>query len=293
MNETANAILALGALPVMAHAREEVARDGRAGRRARAQHRHALRSAGSRRCWLAGEAANERGIPVVLDPVGAGATAYRTETARRILDGVDVDGPARQRRRGGDTGRRRRRRCAASSRSAAAVTRPSWRERPPGRSESWRRSPGRWTRSPTGRARRRSRTVTSCSPRSPAPAACPRRSRAASSPAKEDAFEAAVEALVAFGVAGRGRRRRREGPRHLPRQPLRRARGARPGRADGAGAAREALREAARARGGRGHRAAGRRGRRHGRAAPAQGRAHRGGGRGRPVARGPRGSSWS
>lgn len=39
---------------------------------------------------LAGRAASARGIPVVLDPVGAGATAYRTETARRILDEVAV-----------------------------------------------------------------------------------------------------------------------------------------------------------------------------------------------------------
>jgi hydroxyethylthiazole kinase len=39
---------------------------------------------------LAGKAANERDIPVVLDPVGAGATRYRTDTARRILDEVKV-----------------------------------------------------------------------------------------------------------------------------------------------------------------------------------------------------------
>jgi hydroxyethylthiazole kinase len=39
---------------------------------------------------LAGRAANERGIPVVLDPVGAGATTYRTETAKKILDVLDV-----------------------------------------------------------------------------------------------------------------------------------------------------------------------------------------------------------
>jgi hydroxyethylthiazole kinase len=39
---------------------------------------------------LAGKAANERGIPVVLDPVGAGATRYRTETTRRLLDEVKV-----------------------------------------------------------------------------------------------------------------------------------------------------------------------------------------------------------
>src|SRR5919202_143872 len=39
---------------------------------------------------LAGRAANANGVPVVLDPVGAGATQYRTETAKRILDDVDV-----------------------------------------------------------------------------------------------------------------------------------------------------------------------------------------------------------
>jgi len=39
---------------------------------------------------LAGRTATERGIPIVLDPVGAGATTYRTETARRILDEVGV-----------------------------------------------------------------------------------------------------------------------------------------------------------------------------------------------------------
>ncbi len=38
----------------------------------------------------AGRAATTRGIPIVLDPVGAGATAFRTETAKRILDEVDV-----------------------------------------------------------------------------------------------------------------------------------------------------------------------------------------------------------
>jgi hydroxyethylthiazole kinase len=38
----------------------------------------------------AGRAANEREVRVVLDPVGVGATTYRTETAKRILDEVDV-----------------------------------------------------------------------------------------------------------------------------------------------------------------------------------------------------------
>src|SRR5204862_2509555 len=39
---------------------------------------------------LAGKAANVGDVPVVLDPVGAGATRYRTDTVRRILDEVKV-----------------------------------------------------------------------------------------------------------------------------------------------------------------------------------------------------------
>jgi hydroxyethylthiazole kinase len=89
MNETANATLALGALPVMAHAREEV------------EEMVSLASAVVLNIgtlsphWVeamvaAGRAAHARGVPVVLDPVGAGATTYRTETARRILGEVPV-----------------------------------------------------------------------------------------------------------------------------------------------------------------------------------------------------------
>ena len=89
MNETANALLALGALPVMAHAREEVEEMvGLAG--ALAINIGTLSPPWVDAMLAAGKAANERGIPVVLDPVGAGATTYRTETARRILDEVDV-----------------------------------------------------------------------------------------------------------------------------------------------------------------------------------------------------------
>jgi hydroxyethylthiazole kinase len=39
---------------------------------------------------IAGKGANANGVPVVLDPVGAGATTYRTETAKRILADVEV-----------------------------------------------------------------------------------------------------------------------------------------------------------------------------------------------------------
>ena len=39
---------------------------------------------------LAGKEANDAGIPVILDPVGAGATKYRTEAVWKILDNVNV-----------------------------------------------------------------------------------------------------------------------------------------------------------------------------------------------------------
>lgn len=89
MNETANAILALGALPVMAHAKDEVREMvGLAG--ALVLNIGTLSEGWIESMLLAGTAANERNVPVVLDPVGVGATAYRTATARRILDAVDV-----------------------------------------------------------------------------------------------------------------------------------------------------------------------------------------------------------
>src|SRR5688572_21517905 len=89
MNETANATLALGALPVMAHAREEVeemvALAGVLVINIGTLSPHWVDA-----MLAAGKAANAGGVPVVLDPVGAGATRYRTDTARRILDEVKV-----------------------------------------------------------------------------------------------------------------------------------------------------------------------------------------------------------
>src|SRR5205814_1384398 len=89
MNETANATLALGALPVMAHAREEVEEMVQlAG--ALVINIGTLSPHWVEAMLAAGSAANAGGVPVVLDPVGAGATTYRTETARRIPAAVDV-----------------------------------------------------------------------------------------------------------------------------------------------------------------------------------------------------------
>jgi hydroxyethylthiazole kinase len=89
MNETANATLALGALPVMAHAQDEV-EEMAAIAGALVLNIGTLSPHWVDAMLLAGRVANERGIPVVLDPVGAGATTYRTETAKKILDELDV-----------------------------------------------------------------------------------------------------------------------------------------------------------------------------------------------------------
>jgi len=89
MNETANATLAIGALPVMAHAPQEVEE------MASVAGALVLNIGTLSEHWVAamlaaGHAANRAGAPIVLDPVGAGATTYRTETAKRLLGELEI-----------------------------------------------------------------------------------------------------------------------------------------------------------------------------------------------------------
>lgn len=74
MNTTANALLALGASPVMSHAEEEVA-EMAALARALVINIGTLSRAWVHSMIAADRAAHERGIPIVLDPVGAGGNA--------------------------------------------------------------------------------------------------------------------------------------------------------------------------------------------------------------------------
>jgi hydroxyethylthiazole kinase len=84
MNTTANALLAVGASPVMAHAVEEV--EEMAGlARALVLNIGTLSGPWIEAMFRAGRAAGRKGIPIVLDPVGSGATRFRTETSRRLL----------------------------------------------------------------------------------------------------------------------------------------------------------------------------------------------------------------
>ena len=89
MNETANATLALGALPVMAHAPQEVEEMASVAG-ALVLNIGTLSDHWIEAMLLAGAAANRAGVPVVLDPVGAGATRYRTETALALLNELEI-----------------------------------------------------------------------------------------------------------------------------------------------------------------------------------------------------------
>ena len=84
MNTTANALLALGASPVMAHAEEEVA-EMTAIARSLVINIGTLSAPWIAAMFRAGEAARRNARPVILDPVGAGATVFRTATARNLL----------------------------------------------------------------------------------------------------------------------------------------------------------------------------------------------------------------
>jgi len=89
MNETANALLAVGASPVMSDAIEEAVEMAGISS-ALVLNIGTLYPRSVDSMVEAGRAANRKGIPVVLDPVGAGATRLRTDSARRILSEVDV-----------------------------------------------------------------------------------------------------------------------------------------------------------------------------------------------------------
>lgn len=86
MNETANATLSLGALPVMSHAPQEV-EEMAAAAGALVLNIGTLSEHWVAAMLLAGRATR---APIVLDPVGAGATRYRTDTARRLLDELEI-----------------------------------------------------------------------------------------------------------------------------------------------------------------------------------------------------------
>jgi hydroxyethylthiazole kinase len=83
MNNTANALLAIGASPAMVHANEEV-EEFVAISAALVVNIGTLSPAWVTAMEKAVSTAGARGVPWVLDPVGAGATVYRTRTSAAL-----------------------------------------------------------------------------------------------------------------------------------------------------------------------------------------------------------------
>ena len=84
MNNSANALLAIGASPVMAHWRSEM-QEMTAIASALVLNIGTLDDQWVDSMLLAGKVALERGIPIILDPVGAGATSQRTAASLQII----------------------------------------------------------------------------------------------------------------------------------------------------------------------------------------------------------------
>lgn len=85
MNNTANALLAVGASPVMIHAIDEVAE------MAALASALVINIGTVEQSWLeamieAGKSARSKHKPIVFDPVGAGATAYRISISSQIIE---------------------------------------------------------------------------------------------------------------------------------------------------------------------------------------------------------------
>jgi hydroxyethylthiazole kinase len=89
VNDVAQVILHWGGLPVMSDDEREVG-EMVAGAQACLLNMGTVSETGERAMLAAGEAANEAGVPVVLDPVGVGATTTRDRVAERLATELDL-----------------------------------------------------------------------------------------------------------------------------------------------------------------------------------------------------------
>lgn len=89
VNDCANAVLAIGASPIMADDIKE-AGDIASISKALVINMGTLNQRTVESMLAAGLRANEAGVPVVFDPVGAGASAFRNETVKKMLGNVKV-----------------------------------------------------------------------------------------------------------------------------------------------------------------------------------------------------------
>lgn len=89
-NFQANGLLAIGASPAMASAVEEV-EEFTAQADALSLNIGTLTGELPQAIFLAGQAANQHKVPIVLDPVGVGASRYRQKTITEFLTTVKID----------------------------------------------------------------------------------------------------------------------------------------------------------------------------------------------------------
>jgi len=89
VNDVANCTLCIGASPVMSHAFDEV-EEMVSLSDALVLNTGTLDPVQVEAMYRAGRAANSSGIPVILDPVGAGATQYRTRTAWDLMEKLKI-----------------------------------------------------------------------------------------------------------------------------------------------------------------------------------------------------------
>lgn len=89
-NFTANGLLAIGASPVMADAVKEAA-EMASKSNALLLNIGTLNEQTIKSMLLAGNSANVKNIPIVFDPVGAGATNFRLETTMEILQQLKIN----------------------------------------------------------------------------------------------------------------------------------------------------------------------------------------------------------
>ena len=89
VNDCANITLAVGASPVMSHAEDDV--EEMVGlAQALVLNIGTCDRSQLRSMFLAGARANTLGIPIILDPVGAGATRFRTNACQKLLQELKI-----------------------------------------------------------------------------------------------------------------------------------------------------------------------------------------------------------
>lgn len=90
VNDVANVTLHWGGLPVMSDDEREVG-DMVAGAQACLLNMGTVSEDGEAAMLAAGRSANEHGVPLVVDPVGVGATPTRNRVAERLVTDLDPD----------------------------------------------------------------------------------------------------------------------------------------------------------------------------------------------------------